>query len=56
MFRDAHQQCLVCKTFLRLVALEELWDVENPTDRAATLRDNDGDGLSSGQRVLLLMA
>ena len=56
MFRTDAQICRAVRVLLKPAGLQRLWTAEGPTDRACTLRDENGGVLSSGERILLLAA
>jgi hypothetical protein len=55
-FRDEAQHAAVCRALLARVDLGDLWTDAGPTARALALLAEDGGGLSSGERTLLLAA
>jgi hypothetical protein len=56
MFQNDQQLAAVCCAFLKLVNLESLWTENGPSERAKALFKADGGPLSSGERVMFLMA
>jgi hypothetical protein len=55
-YRDEAQHAAVCRALLTRVGLGDLWTDTGPTPRALELLAEDGGGLSSGERTLLLAA
>jgi hypothetical protein len=56
MFRDDVQRARVCRALLMPLRMEGLFTEDGPTERALDLWQKDGGHLSSGERVMLLVA
>lgn len=56
MWASEKQQCAVIRTLLASVHLERLWTATGPTKEAITLLEAKGGYLSSGERLVLLVA
>ena len=56
MFSSESQLSRVCRAFCARARLSQLWTEEGPTVRARDLVERDGAFLSSGERLLLLVA
>lgn len=55
MFRDDRQKAKVCSILNAFIATE-LWSETGPTPVAISLAERDGGGMSSGERIIFLIA
>ena len=56
MFRSDAQLARVCRAFCGRARLGRLWTEDGPTDEAMAVLENDGGALSSGERIVVLIA
>jgi hypothetical protein len=56
VFRSDAQLARVCRAFCARARLGRLWTEAGPTDEAMALLQNDGGALSSGERMVILVA
>ena len=56
MFSSELQRARVCRAFCARARLAELWTDEGPTTEATALVERDGGALSSGERMVILIA
>ena len=56
MFRDDNQNARACRALLATIRRAELWTPTGPTSEAVMLLEDDGGPLSTGERVMLLIA
>jgi len=56
VFSSELQRARVCRAFCARARLGDLWTDERPTAEAMALVERDGGPLSSGERLLLLLA
>jgi hypothetical protein len=56
VFSSDEQLARVCRAFCSRARLSELWTSEGPTAQAMSLLERDGGPLSSGERMVLLVA
>ena len=56
MFSSDEQFARVCRAICSRARLAELWTSEGPTAQASALLEHDGGPLSSGERMVLLVA
>jgi hypothetical protein len=56
VFRSDAQLARVCGALCARVGMGELWTPDGPSDRATALLETGGGPLSSGERVMLLVA
>ena len=56
MFSSELQRARVCRAFCARARLAELWTENGPTSEARALLENDGGALSSGERLVILIA
>lgn len=56
MFRSDSQLARACRALCRHAGIERMWTPNGPTDEAVALLDAGGGPLSSGERVVLMVA
>jgi hypothetical protein len=56
MFRTEQQRARACRTLMDQLFVKDLWTNDGPTEKAIDLLQKNGEGLSSGERVLFLAA